>query len=180
MTRDPIIQSRQTFGFLSPFGDHRIGAVGDLAGFFALAKRVDAPLPVVHTELYPGYVGADQIAALEVEVAVLSAGLAAMRMTPGALAALGFTPNYLEQCLNQTPAGVCAKPLAALTRCIEEARSEREVFPDNPNHAIRTGSTAIPDSMFMRDLPREAFFREGGPIWLNDRPAASQSSDILQ
>lgn len=150
--------------------------MGDLAGFFALAERVDAPLPVIRTDLYRGYVAPDRIAALEAEVAVLSAGLAALKMTPGALAALGFTPDYLGQSLTQTPSGVCAKPLAALTRCIEEARSELEVFPDNPNHTIRTGSTAIPDSMLMRNLPREAFFREGPPIWLSVRPAAPPNS----
>ena len=57
---------------------------------------------------------------------------------------------------------------------IEELRAEAEYFPDNPNMAIRTSSTAIPDSMLIRDLPHDAFFRDGEPLWLrSDLPGSA-------
>ncbi|MGB5864715.1 MAG: hypothetical protein WBG95_10480 [Sulfitobacter sp.] len=180
MTHSAVEQSRETFGFLSPFGDHRIGARADLSGFFALAERVGVPLPVICTDLWRGYVGPEHLDTPQAEMLALSTSLADMSVKAGDLAALGFTPDYLARTARVTPAALCAALLAVIAKCIEEARSELEVFPNNPNHAIRTGSTAIPESMFMRDLPRGAFFREGPPIWLRDRSAASRSREILQ
>jgi hypothetical protein len=165
MIPDPIAKSQGSSGFLSPFGDHRIGAQGDLSGFFLLVEHVDEALPVIRGDLWRGYVGPERLDALEGDFATMAAGLTKMKLAAGDLAGLGFTSDYLHRVNAVTPEAVCARPLAALAACIAEARSELEVFPDHPNHAIRTGSTAIPDSMLIRDLPREAFFQDGPPLW---------------
>lgn len=139
-----IADSQATFGFLSPCGNHMIGTRADLMEFFDAVTAATGDFPVIRHHLYRGFVGLDDVDGLEADIARLQGS--------------GATRGNLS-----------AKVLSELTFCIEELRSEATCFPDNPNMAIRTGSTAIPDEIFLRQLPREAFFAEGPPLWLRPR-----------
>lgn len=174
MASDLIRESRGTVGFLSPMGDHVIGTRADMKAFFDCLAKSGADVPVMRGHLYQGYVGLDEVDALERDVAVGRRVLGSQRATRDGLQQAGFTADYLAKNTGSTLSDICAKPLAVLDRVIEELRAEAEYFPDNPNMAIRTSSTAIPDSMLIRDLPRDAFFRDGEPLWLrSDLPGSA-------
>ncbi|KRS14490.1 hypothetical protein XM53_01870 [Roseovarius atlanticus] len=146
-----ITDSQGSFGFLSPFGNHMIGLRADLIGFFNTVKSTAGEFPVLQHQLYRGYVGLEDVEGLEADIACL-------------------------RNLGVKSGEIFARSLSALTLCIEELRAEAAYFSDNPNMAIRTGSTAIPDEIFLRQLPRDAFFAEGPPLWLRPRLTRTQRS----